>query len=160
MNKTTKHANHGFTLLEVLAAVAILGIAITVVIQLFSGGLRLEKESEDYTRAVFYGRQLLEELSLKKEFTETSEEGVFEGDYRWKYEIEPVAVVEEDQYEKYPLDVLKIKVLVFWPHGDKDKSLSFETIKTFPKTEEESLSDLLEPPDIPEPPDLPPEPED
>ncbi|NWG02305.1 MAG: prepilin-type N-terminal cleavage/methylation domain-containing protein, partial [Syntrophaceae bacterium] len=46
----------GFTLIEVLLAVLILGIGLTLIIELFSGGLRLARTSEEYTRAVNYAR--------------------------------------------------------------------------------------------------------
>ena len=126
----------GFTLIEVMVALAILGIAITVIVELFSGNLRLARKSEDFSRAVFYGRQLLEELCLKQKFPKNVEEGTFEGNFRWKYEIEPVTLVDEEQEEKFPLEVFKIKVSVYWPAKDKEKTLTFETLKTLVKNEE------------------------
>lgn len=132
-------ADRGFTLIEIMVSMAILGIALTVVMELFSGGLRLGRKSEEYSRAVFYGRQLLEELCLKKEFPNPKEEGIFEEEYRWQYEIEPVFLVDENKEEKFPLRVFKIKVFVFWFTGDKQKSLVFETIKSVAKPEVTSL---------------------
>jgi len=133
-----KRSDNGFTLMEVMVAMAILGIAVTVIIELFSGGLRLARKSEDYSRAVFYGRQLLEELCLKKEFSTLEEEGKFEGDYTWRYEIKPELLVEEDREDTFPVELYNIKVLVFWPSGDKQKTLNFETFKTLAKPEETS----------------------
>ncbi|MGE5238662.1 MAG: type IV pilus modification PilV family protein, partial [Chloroflexota bacterium] len=71
---------HGFTLLEVLVAVALLGIAVTVVLQLFSANLRTLAASEDYVAAVTQAevkmRELLDQESLiETAWTETSEEG-------------------------------------------------------------------------------------
>ena len=42
----------GFTLLEVIIALAILGIGLTVIMELFSGGLRLGRVSHEYTQAM------------------------------------------------------------------------------------------------------------
>jgi general secretion pathway protein I len=136
-----KPADKGFTLMEIMVAFAILGIALTLIMELFAGGLRLGRKSQEYSRAVFYGRQLLEELCLKKEFSGPVEEGVFEGsDYRWRYEIEPVFLVDVDKEKKFPLNIFKIKVFVFWPNGDKEKNLFFETIKTIAKSEDEDFN--------------------
>ena len=136
-----KPADKGFTLMEIMVAVAILGIALTVILELFAGGLRLGRKSEEYSRAVFYGRQLLEELCLKKNFPGPVEEGVFTGsDYRWRYEVAPVCLVDNDQEKKFPLNIFKIKVFVFWPSGGKEKNLVFETIKTVAKPEEENFN--------------------
>jgi len=70
----------GFTLLEVLVALAILGIAITVVLQLFSANLRSIAASEDYISAVTTAEARLrdilddEELS-EKSWSETTSDG-------------------------------------------------------------------------------------
>ena len=131
-----KGINRGFTLLEVMVALAILGISITVIIELLSGNLRLARKSEEFSRAVFYGHQLLEELSLKQDYPKNEEQGVFEGNFRWRYLIEPIPVVSEEQEERYPVRVFKITVNVFWPGKGGEKSLSFETLKTLAKKEE------------------------
>lgn len=128
----------GFTLIEIMVTLAILGIAITVLLDLLSGGLRLGRKSEDYSRAVFYGRQLLEELSLKTEFTTLQEQGTFEGDYEWTYEVEPLPLVSEKDEEAVPVTLYRISVSVLWPSGDKTKTVSFETMKTIAKSEDNS----------------------
>ena len=136
-------SSKGFTLIEIMVTLAILGIALTVIIELFSGGLRLARKSEDYSRAVFYGRQLLEEICLQKEISEREEVGEFEGGYTWKYEIKPHSVLIEKEEEKkgkkernFSLKIFSVQVTVFWPSGDKEKSLNFETLKTVVETEE------------------------
>ena len=132
-----KSAEKGFTLIEIMATMAILGIALTIIIELFSSGLRLAQKSQDYSRAIFYGRQLLEEICLQKEISEKVEEGEFEGGYTWKYEITPFStLMEEDEKNDFTLKIFKIKVFVFWLQGDKKKSIDFETLKTVITTEE------------------------
>ncbi|MCD6352976.1 MAG: type II secretion system protein [Proteobacteria bacterium] len=132
----TKHIKNGFTLIEIMVSMAILGIAITVIIELFSGGLCLARKSGEYSRAVFYGQQLLEELCLKKEFSTMRDEGKFEGDYYWKYAIEPVSLGAENNESDVPVEIFRIKVSVFWPGGDKNKTLPFEVLKMLVKTED------------------------
>ncbi|MBA4371440.1 MAG: hypothetical protein C0402_01115 [Thermodesulfovibrio sp.] len=51
----------GFSLLEVLIALAILGVSVVSVFQLFSITLRSTKKAEDYTRALLYAQSLLDE---------------------------------------------------------------------------------------------------
>ncbi|MBW1678787.1 MAG: type II secretion system protein [Deltaproteobacteria bacterium] len=136
-----KLIDKGFTLIEIMVALAILGIALTIIMQLFSGGLCLARKSEDYSRAVFYGRQLLEEICLQKEISEREEAGKFEGDYTWKYEIKPYSVLIEKEEnggkgKNFSLKIFNVRVTVFWPSGDKEKSLNFETLKTVVETEE------------------------
>ena len=52
----------GFTLLEVLVALAILGLAVVAVIQGFAQGLRLLKLSGDHQRAVLVADQKIREV--------------------------------------------------------------------------------------------------
>ncbi len=44
-----------------MVALAILGVAIVAVFQLFSLSLRSTRKAEDYTKALFYARSLLDE---------------------------------------------------------------------------------------------------
>ena len=141
-------AGKGFTLIEVMVAMAIVALAVTVIIELFSSGLRLAGMSQEYSRAVFYGRQLLEEICLKKDIAEGSDQGVFEGDFTWRYEIKPHEVlIEEDETDTgFALTIYRITVTVLWLNGAKQKELSFETLKTVVKAKksgETSVNNLF-----------------
>ena len=57
----------GFTLLEILLAVTILGLAVTVIMQQFSAGLRIGRLSNTYTTATIYAKQKLEELQVEED---------------------------------------------------------------------------------------------
>jgi general secretion pathway protein I len=120
-----------------MVAMAVLAIALTVIIELFSGALRLARKSEDYSRAVFYGRQLVEELNLKTAFPNQEETGKFESAYRWKYVVESIPMVSKEQEEEFPIELYKIKVWVLWDSGNREKSLTFESLKTIAKPEED-----------------------
>lgn len=69
----------GFTLLEVLVAVAILGLTVVVSIQGFAAGLRLLKVSGDHQHAVLLADQKAREVVRP---TAGREEGS-EGPYAW-----------------------------------------------------------------------------
>lgn len=56
----------GFTLIEVLASVAILGLGIVGVIRLFSGSLGLAKASFDSTAGVLFAKQKMAEMLLEE----------------------------------------------------------------------------------------------
>jgi type II secretion system protein I len=67
----------GFTLLEVLVALAILGIAVVAVIQGFAQGLRLLKLSGDHQQAMLLADLKLREVVTPEERQEQGEEGGF-----------------------------------------------------------------------------------
>jgi prepilin-type N-terminal cleavage/methylation domain-containing protein len=64
-SKSTKsrerRGSGGFSLIEVIVALAILGIALVSLVELFSVSLRSTKKSADYTTALIYARSIMEE---------------------------------------------------------------------------------------------------
>src|SRR4030042_904289 len=95
MNYLSQNRNikNGFTLLEVVVALAILGVGLMVIIELFAGGLRLGRVSEEYTKAVNYARTKIEEVKLKPLTAEGVEEGVFNDTFRWQVEMKKVDIL-------------------------------------------------------------------
>ena len=56
-----KFGQRGFTLLEIMVALAIMAVALVTVMQLFSGALRSAKTSYDYTLAVVGAKEKMDE---------------------------------------------------------------------------------------------------
>lgn len=114
----------GFTLIEVIVAMAIVGISLVMIMQLFSGGLRASRASCDYTRAVVHAKNMMEELS----FNPVTDSGDFVDGFTWQTEVEPYEESEENGYK-----LLKLKVIISW--GDvlrKPKSIQIVSLKTLP----------------------------
>lgn len=136
-----RSSQQGFTLLEILLAIAILGVALTVIMQQFSAGLYIGHTSGTYTTATAYAKQKLEEFQLIEDIEEREEAGDFGDGYSWKLSIVPYedhlleGGTEEDaeQYELLPLEMYRMESLVFWMEGEKEKSVSLVTLKTVKK---------------------------
>jgi general secretion pathway protein I len=123
--------NRGFTLLEVVVAMAILGIALTIIIELFGGGLRLGRTSEEYTRAAGFARMKLEEISLSKSLGEGIEEGEFAPDYRWQVEVKKVDLLPPGTETSYqpPVALYSVRIQVLWKSGSREKTTAVETYR-------------------------------
>jgi prepilin-type N-terminal cleavage/methylation domain-containing protein len=128
--ETLLNGDKGFTLLEVLVALAILGIAVTVIIQLFSANLRALSASEDYVSGSLQGaarmRTLLDDKDLdEKAWTEISPEG---------YRLD-IAVKESltDRTEILPVKLLDIALTIQWTRGNRTRSMTFQTLKLVKK---------------------------
>ena len=93
----------GFTLIETLVAMMILAISLVVILQLFSGGLKASRLSDDYTRAVFHAREKMEEILILDELIDGELEGEFEDAYKWKVEIFLHEPSEEEEEQGDPL---------------------------------------------------------
>ena len=120
----------GFTLLEVIVAIAILGIAIAVVLQLFSANLRAISVSGDYvtaaTRAEAKMREVLSDDRLsEKSFSEETQEG-----YRIDVSITDVL---KERTENLQVKLLEVDLTIHWIQGTKQKSMSLRTFKVVEK---------------------------
>ncbi len=121
----------GFTLIEVMISIALLGVGLMMIIELFSGGLRLGRVSQEYTQATQYARAKMEELNLKPPVEEGVEEGEFDPTYRWKIETEKVILLPEaiDPDFKPPANLIHVKLRVFWKSGLKERSIQIESYR-------------------------------
>lgn len=72
MNK--QEIEHGFTLLEVMAAVAIFGIAVIILLGVFSNGLNLIRLTKDQTQAIILAQSLLAKFNAGLEKNTKGEE--------------------------------------------------------------------------------------
>ncbi|MBL7204768.1 MAG: prepilin-type N-terminal cleavage/methylation domain-containing protein [Desulfobacteraceae bacterium] len=129
-------SNDGFTLIEILVAISILAISLAVILQLFSGGLKSSRLSDEYTRGIFHAREKMGEVLLSKEVSAGETEGEFSDSFRWKCQIELIEGVEEDE-EKLPFNMFNIRVDIVWDVGDKEKRFQVSTIKIVEKKKDD-----------------------
>lgn len=78
----------GFTLLEVMASLAILGIGVIMVIQLFSGGIGLAGRSRDHAGMAMLAREKMTEAFLDRGLKEGAASGSEDG-MEWMVEVSP-----------------------------------------------------------------------
>jgi len=64
----------GLTLLEVMVALGILGLVVLGYLQAFAGTFRLAEDSAEWTRAVGYAEEVMEELKITPALAERRED--------------------------------------------------------------------------------------
>lgn len=111
-------AERGFTLLEVVVAMAIFAAGIVAVLQLYSGALRLAAGSRDAAASSIYARQRMEEALLVPEPVEGVERGTFGDRYRWEVTTSIVP-----QPEETPYDEVRVRVIVSWRDGSEERAV-------------------------------------
>jgi general secretion pathway protein I len=124
----------GFTLMETLVALSILGIALAVILELFSGGLRSARLSDDYTRAAMYGKQKMEEILSSGLLEEGTREGDLGDTFTWKtsiFRLEP----PEEEAGKTPFSIYRVEVRILWGADGGKKSFDLSTMKITEKPE-------------------------
>jgi prepilin-type N-terminal cleavage/methylation domain-containing protein len=118
----------GFTLIEVVIALAILGFALVALLQLSSQSLRLVKTSGDYQQAML----LADRLATTTQATDETADGGEEGPFRWERRISLVPLPEELQPKetipgKEPPKLFVVTVGVRW---GQNQLLELATLRT------------------------------
>lgn len=114
----------GFTLIEVLASVAILGLGIIAVMKLFSGSLGLAKASSDSTSKVLFAREKMKSVLLE----EKNEEGIFSGNSEGFDWVLNISEFEGSSSQKVP-KIMKIELNV---KGASGAPFKITTLKIIP----------------------------
>lgn len=125
-NSFTKH---GFTLLEVLVALAILAIAVTLVLQLFSTNLRSIITSEDYVRAAMAADERMREISLAEDLDQGSWVET-DGPYTTRVVVSEVL---QEKTDTLPLRLLQIELTLSWKKGLRSRSVTLTTARLVTK---------------------------
>jgi prepilin-type N-terminal cleavage/methylation domain-containing protein len=134
----------GFTLMEVMVTVVVVGVAITVIAQGFAAGTRTAARVDRATTASLLAGELISKMETGEIdfFTET--EGEFGDDledadaedpaapdvegYRWRSEVEDGGLQ----------DLYLVTITVYWSDSfDAETTQRFETVRYFRKTEED-----------------------
>ncbi|MBW2090986.1 MAG: prepilin-type N-terminal cleavage/methylation domain-containing protein [Deltaproteobacteria bacterium] len=92
----TTQPRKGFTLLEVMIALAFIGVALVAVVQTQGQGLKLTEEVRFTSRAVFLARELLTEAQVQTGLTEGLEKGQFDEPLNylaWEREVIPLTIL-------------------------------------------------------------------
>ncbi len=113
----------GFSLLEVMVALAILGIALVAIFQLFSLNLRSTQKAEDYSKAIFYARSMLDEAYVFVDPADASDLKEFENKYEVTRKVSLKSESEDGNIKLY-----EITVAVAWPPSGNFRISGLRTV--------------------------------
>lgn len=116
----------GFTLLEVLVALALLGIAITIVLQLFSSSLRALSASEDYVAAVTMAEVKMRETLDDENLSERSWSELTADGYRLDMSVTETLRERTDTLQ---VQLMEVRLTIHWAKGLKKRSFTLKTLK-------------------------------
>jgi general secretion pathway protein I len=136
--KKKPRSEAGFTLLEVLLAVVILGVSLTTILLQFQTALRAGSISQERTNAVIYAKEKLESLKIEDELSESSQSGVLESGYEWETEVSLYEYEDQEEdisYEDLRHETYKLRATVKWNSGINKRQIELITLKTVTRKE-------------------------
>ena len=141
--RLNKPSNDGFSLLEVIVALAIMAMGFVTVLQLFSGSIRSVSLSEQYLKGTTLAHSKLGELEVNN-YRVTAFEGIFpdEKNYRWQLQISPHTSPLNSKENNIQLSEVTLNVL--WEDAGKTRDIEISTLKVDGATHPSSDSFLAQ----------------
>ncbi len=124
---------NGFTLLEVVVAMAIVGLGVVTLLEIFSLGLRLATRSSTKTEAIVYSRQVMDEVLIRREIQEGGEEGSLGEGHRWSLQVEPLR--EESEFLPSGWELKEITLQMQYREGEREKEVEMRTLRLVKKSQ-------------------------
>ncbi len=118
-----------YTLDEVLVAMMILALSLTVIFRIFGGGLNKIGIASDYARAVMIAESVLAAAGNTEILQPGESSGSLFDRYRWTRTVSPYQAHGEPSFDDLPLNVYRVSVTVEWPATNGDRSLELSTLK-------------------------------
>ena len=141
--RLNKPNNDGFSLLEVIVALAIMAMGFVTVLQLFSGSIRSLSLSEQYLKGTTLAHSKLGELEVNN-YSVTEFEGIFpdEKNYRWQLQVSPHTSPLNSKEDNIQLSEVTLNVL--WEDAGKTRDIEMSTLKVDGATHPSSDSFLAQ----------------
>ena len=121
----------GFTLLEVVVAMAIVGLGVMTLFEVLSAGMRLGARSSEQTEAITYGRQAVDGFLVRRGIRDGVEEGSIGGRYRWSIEVQPFQ--ESSQLSSVGWDLKEVRLRMRYREGEQEKEVELKTLRLLKK---------------------------
>ncbi|KJR42981.1 Prepilin-type cleavage/methylation protein [Candidatus Magnetoovum chiemensis] len=122
--KVNKHRREGFTLIEILVALAIMAITLTTIIQLFSLSLKTISISASNTKAIITAENYLKTILTKETINEDQYTENIDDNYTAEVKIEEI---EKEKTQHLTCSVYNITATLKWTKGINEKTYTLTT---------------------------------
>lgn len=117
------------TLIEVLVAFVILSVAMGVIMQIFSGGIRNARLAEGYSRALFLAESRLAAVGREQPLVPGEMNGQTNLDLRWRVIISPFDDAGAAEQLAMPVRLYQVRVIVNWSEEGRQRLIELGSLK-------------------------------
>ena len=121
----------GFTLVEVVVALAILALSLAVLLNVISNGLRQTDRAKKMAQAGSLAQSLLSKLGTEVPIQEGLTSGEFPEGFRWRVRAERYGDAEDRQ--DWPVAGYTISIEILWGDASAERSIALNTLRLAPK---------------------------
>lgn len=125
----------GFTLLEVLVAMTIVGLGVVTLLQIFSLGLRLGSRSNVQTEATAQGARVMDELLARPQLRDGLESGMVAPASRWRSQIQTRRDATPSLNLGSNWELKEVGLEMTLPDGDRERRVELKTLRLVRKGE-------------------------
>lgn len=124
----------GFTLIEVVVALAIAGVALVAIARVFGSSVAGEATASSAAAALAVAEEQMADAEATVVLRPGSSEGIFAGRYRWRTVITPYKDADAGPVDPLAstLRLLRIEVAVAWSDGSSRRRIALETLRLGP----------------------------
>jgi general secretion pathway protein I len=126
-SKEAEARDAGFTLVEVLVALAVLALTLGVLLQVLADGAGRAGHAEKQASALSQAQSLLAAVGSQIALQHGHTSGQFDDGSRWQLRIE--AHGDAADRKAWPVGAYKVFVEVAWVHGSRERSLTLTTLR-------------------------------
>ncbi|UPG94928.1 type IV pilus modification PilV family protein [Luteibacter aegosomatissinici] len=119
----------GFSLLEVIAAIAVLAITFAALMQVAGSAISLTTRANERTQAALRARSLLDGAFIMEPVQEGSSEGRFDDTYRWRLNVAPFNVGDAPTDTGNGARMYRLDLDVLWGDDGRERRAHFSTLR-------------------------------
>lgn len=121
----------GFTLLEVLVALTVLGVALTVLFGIFGQSLSRSRETQSRLEARTLATSLLAQAEVSPGLSFGDSSGRTPSGMEWQLDVRPFG--DDRDHEAWPAAAAQVTATIRWGDKGSDRTMTLSTLRLLPK---------------------------
>jgi general secretion pathway protein I len=133
MMRPERYEERGFTLIEVLIALAILGVSLAVVLTTVSDSLSRTRRGEQELLATSLARSLIDRVGADLALKSSDTSGDADDGFSWRLSVTEYG--DDKEREAWDANPVNVIATVMWREAGEERSVTLKTIKILPAEE-------------------------